>query len=261
MRKVPSRPSTLANHMPSSVRLPIVSLCSVLSSGEVVKVKTNCGLSKPWAGVVAPTQRTACNEASVLSSDSRSVVIDRAFAFDPFPILRSVADERFLAIGHAREAMNFVRLELEDRQLLPLQRIDPDLAEQLVIDRHDERLFADARVDIVSLDLTEGQSEERMLAGRRLRRVFRGEGAEGQAQLRLVEPVLRQIRSGVGDEPGYLLFVQGVEQAAHFVAIGRLVVAARDRPGLDSLRASTIFGCPVPSRLMRSRLLVSSLTR
>ena len=39
-----------------------------LSSGEVVKVKTNCGLSKPWAGVVAPTQRTARTRAPVLSA-------------------------------------------------------------------------------------------------------------------------------------------------------------------------------------------------
>ena len=75
--KVPSRPSALANHIPSSVRLPIVSLCSALSSGEVVKVTTNCGLSRPYAGVVgyASTQRPAREvSGGLFGSDFRSAV-------------------------------------------------------------------------------------------------------------------------------------------------------------------------------------------
>ena len=67
--KVPSRPSTLANHIASLFRFPIVSLCNVLSSAELVKVITSCGFSKPCSGLVAPTQRTARNEARVLRSD------------------------------------------------------------------------------------------------------------------------------------------------------------------------------------------------
>src|SRR4029077_19428491 len=40
--KMPSRSSTLANHMPLSEGPPTVSLWTALSSGEVVKVMTNC---------------------------------------------------------------------------------------------------------------------------------------------------------------------------------------------------------------------------
>ena len=41
MAKVPSRSSTFANHIPSGVAPPIVSLCIALSSGEVVNVTTS----------------------------------------------------------------------------------------------------------------------------------------------------------------------------------------------------------------------------
>jgi len=81
--------------------------------------------------------------------------IDSAFALDPFPILRPVPNNRFLAIGHARDAMNFLRFEFENRQLLPLQRISRDLAQEFLINRDDERLFADTRVNVRSLDFAE----------------------------------------------------------------------------------------------------------
>ena len=43
---VPSCSSVRASHMPSPLGPPIVSLCTALSSAEVVKVITNCGLAK-----------------------------------------------------------------------------------------------------------------------------------------------------------------------------------------------------------------------
>ncbi len=129
MTKVPSRPSTLANHIASFVRFPIVSLCNVLSSGEVVKVKTSCGCSKPVRGRARADPAHGAQRGEGVEERLKVRGIDRAFTLDPFPILRTAADERFLAISHARETMNVVRLELENRQFLPLQRIDPDLAQ------------------------------------------------------------------------------------------------------------------------------------
>ena len=42
--------------MPAPAEAPTTSLCTALSSGDVVKVIVICGLSKPCAGVVAPAQ-------------------------------------------------------------------------------------------------------------------------------------------------------------------------------------------------------------
>src|SRR5688572_9456348 len=67
--KVPSRSSVRANHMPSPAEAPIISLCTFLSSGEVVKVMVSCGLSSPCAAFVAPAQRIARNTVSVFSND------------------------------------------------------------------------------------------------------------------------------------------------------------------------------------------------
>src|SRR5207247_7052486 len=69
--KVPSRPSTRAYHVPSLFCAPMLNLCDVLLSGEVVKASTSCGLSKPCCGVVPRSQRTACNADNVLRSDRR----------------------------------------------------------------------------------------------------------------------------------------------------------------------------------------------
>src|SRR5437899_5799872 len=66
---VPSRSSTLANHIPSPLGLPIVTLCEALSSGDVVNATTSGGLSNACRGVVDPIHRTACNVDSVFKSD------------------------------------------------------------------------------------------------------------------------------------------------------------------------------------------------
>ncbi len=167
MTKVPSRPSTLANHIASSVRFPIVSLCNVLSSGEVVKRHDQLRFLEAVRGSGRADPAHGAQRGEGVEERLKICAIDRAFTLDPFPILRAAADDRFLAISHARETMNVVRLELENRQFLPLQRIDPDLVKQLAVDRHDERLFADSRIDVIALDFAEGQSQERMFAGRR----------------------------------------------------------------------------------------------
>ena len=69
MTKVPSRSSVRANHIPPPAAPPITSLCTALSSGDVVKVIVACGFSKPCADVVAPDQRTERKVVSVFSND------------------------------------------------------------------------------------------------------------------------------------------------------------------------------------------------
>src|SRR5437660_8838990 len=77
---VPSYSSVRAIDVPSGEGPPIVSLCSALSSGEVVKLATSCGLSNVAGGAFA-IQRTACNEASVFTRDCTVTVL-----IGPFPV-------------------------------------------------------------------------------------------------------------------------------------------------------------------------------
>ena len=68
MTKAPSSSSVRATDVPSGDGPPMVSLCWALSSGEVVKLMTSDGLSNIPGGTFA-SQRTACSEASVFTSD------------------------------------------------------------------------------------------------------------------------------------------------------------------------------------------------
>src|SRR5438128_6181943 len=69
---VPAVPSTAPYHIASGVASPIVSLCDFLSL--VVNATTSDDFSIPCAAVVAPAQRTACSDASVLHSESTFVL-------------------------------------------------------------------------------------------------------------------------------------------------------------------------------------------
>jgi hypothetical protein len=77
---VPSCSSVRAIDVPSGEGWPIVNLCCALSSGEVVKVATSCGLSN-IAGGTFTIQRTACNEESVFTRDCTLTVL-----IGPFPV-------------------------------------------------------------------------------------------------------------------------------------------------------------------------------
>ena len=79
--KVPSRSSVRTNHMPSPADAPTMSLCTALSSGDVVKVTVSCGLSTPCAAFVAPAQRTARSAVNVFRSDWTFVVLIGSFPF------------------------------------------------------------------------------------------------------------------------------------------------------------------------------------
>src|ERR1044071_271709 len=65
--KVPSRPSTLAYHVPSLAGEPTINRCDVLWSAEFVKARVSCGFSKPSGGLVAPSHSAACKLDNVLS--------------------------------------------------------------------------------------------------------------------------------------------------------------------------------------------------
>src|SRR6266700_7356140 len=80
---VPSCSSVRAMDVPSADGPPIVNLCCALSSAEVVKVATRCGLSNVAGGTFA-IQRTACNEASVFTRDCTVTAL-----IGPFPVTHS----------------------------------------------------------------------------------------------------------------------------------------------------------------------------
>ena|SRR2546430_2254592 len=83
MTNVPSCSSVRAMDVSSADGPLMVTLCCALSSAEVVKVATSCGLSNAAGGTFA-SQRTACNEASVFTRDCTATVL-----IGPFPVTHS----------------------------------------------------------------------------------------------------------------------------------------------------------------------------
>src|SRR5205809_3774037 len=80
---VPSCSSVRAMDVPSADGPLMVTLCCALSSVEVVKVATSCGLSNAAGGIFA-IQRTACKEASVFTRDCTVTVL-----IGPSPVTHS----------------------------------------------------------------------------------------------------------------------------------------------------------------------------
>jgi hypothetical protein len=72
--------------------------------------------------------------------------------------------------------------------------------------------------------------------------VFRSKRAKGDAQARLIEPVLWQLSCGVGDESRYLLIVEHIEKSPDFFAVGGLIPATRHRPVLILAREDNLLG-------------------
>ena len=142
--------------------------------------------------------------------------IDRFSPFDPRPLLLVVAHERELAIGRDRQLVDVVRLEPEDRQLLPLQRIGENIVEQTAAHGHDERLFAEPRENVVAIHFPKRDRRERMFAGNAFGRVLRSERRKRHLKLRLIESVLRQIRRHVFHELRHLLGLQQIQHPIYF---------------------------------------------
>ena len=99
-------------------------------------------------------------------------LIDRPRAGCPTPLIVLATRQREHFVRRYAELMNLVRLEIEDRQFLPLQRIGENLIEQRAFHRDHERFVADARVEIVALHFAERHRRERLLAGFCFRRVL-----------------------------------------------------------------------------------------
>ena len=60
--------------------------------------------------------------------------------------------------------MNLLGLEVKDREVLPLQRIDRDFVEKVAFDCDHEWLVAQSRVNVVSFNLAESDHSKRLLA-------------------------------------------------------------------------------------------------
>ncbi len=104
--KVPSRPSTLANHI--AVVRPIADRQFVqrLVVGRGGESQDDLGLSKPCAGSGRANPAHGAQRGQGVEERLQVGGVDRALAFDPFPILRTAADERLFVIDDAGQAMN-----------------------------------------------------------------------------------------------------------------------------------------------------------
>src|SRR5258707_15762571 len=96
--------------------------------------------------------------------------------------------------------MNLLRLEVKDRQFLPLQRVCENLIKQTVAHSDDEWFIADARVNVVAFDFSKRHRGERLLTCFGFGRVFGSERTECDNQLWLIESILRQVRGDIFDK-------------------------------------------------------------
>src|ERR1700693_3467487 len=101
--------------------------------------------------------------------------------------------------------MDLFGLEIEDRQSLPLQRVGENLVEQVTTHGDNERLIADPRVNAFAFYFSKRNRSEWLFARFGLGCVLGSERAECDNQLRLIQPVLRQIRSDIFDKSCDLL--------------------------------------------------------
>src|SRR5947209_16650193 len=86
--------------------------------------------------------------------------IDRtAASLRPTPLIIGSAHQLELLVCFNRQTMNLLRLEIKDRQVLPLRRIGPNLIEHGSAHRDDKRFVADAGINIVAIHFSE-RSEE-----------------------------------------------------------------------------------------------------
>ena len=99
--------------------------------------------------------------------------VDRPATTDPLPLIVRPADQALFVIGEKRQPMDLFRLELENCQLLPLQRIGKNIIERGAANRYYEWLLSDTREDIFTIDFSECDRRQRMLTRLGLGRVLR----------------------------------------------------------------------------------------
>ena len=132
--------------------------------------------------------------------------------------------------------MDVAGFEIEDGQILPTQRIRHDVVHQGATHGQDEGLIAEARVNRFRFRFAKGDGEKRVFAGLGFGGVFRGEGAEGELQRRLIQTVFREIGSDILDEAGHLFVADGIDEAANLGGVGRDIIMIGDGPGFALAR-------------------------
>ena len=175
------------------------------ASDATANVIVACGLINPYVGFSAPTQRTACSRASVLTSDC---------AFDRVERRRRVlARQRPLALVRAgqREVGRSVRLDLQRGHLLrvrlenvrrlPLQRVGRHAVEHRLRHRHHERLLLQPRVHVGTFLLAEIHRGDRSSRPPLLSAVFsQANDANFTCSAGLSNPYLARSDGAVGHE-------------------------------------------------------------
>ena len=99
--------------------------------------------------------------------------VDRPATTDPLPLIVRPADQALFVIGEKRQPVDLFRLELGNCQLLPLQRIGKNIIERGAPNRYYEWLLPDTGEDIFTIDFSERDRRQRMLARLGLGRVLR----------------------------------------------------------------------------------------
>ena len=96
--------------------------------------------------------------------------------------------------------MNLFWFELENSQILPLQRISENLIQEAAMNSNDEGFIGKPRVNVFAFCSSKRNCGKRLLPGLGFRRVLGGKGTQRHLQLWLIQAVLWQIGSHVFDE-------------------------------------------------------------
>ena len=89
--------------------------------------------------------------------------VDRPATTDPLPLIVRPADQALFVIGEKRQPVDLFRFELENRQLLPLQRIGKNIIERGAANRYHEWFLSHTRENIFTIDFSECDRRQRML--------------------------------------------------------------------------------------------------
>ena len=127
--------------------------------------------SVTWQSRASPMSRAQVRERT--RNGIRIRLINWAAAFHPVPLIVRASNKLF--VRPHTQPMNLLRLETEDRRILPLKRIGPDLIEQRPPYCDDKRFVADVRVNVITFHFSKCDGRKRLLARFCFGRVFGSE--------------------------------------------------------------------------------------
>ncbi len=98
--------------------------------------------------------------------------VNRSVSRDPLPLIVGPADQALFVIAEKRQPVNLLRLEFKNCQLLPLQWVGKNIVKRRAVNRHHKWLLSHTRENIFTIDFSECDRRQRMLARLGLGRVL-----------------------------------------------------------------------------------------